>query len=145
MLTIKTREALEAAPIPPSWKAALAERLDGEPLMDDDPDKDGCVVIVLQNTDETKPFPESLDLHPSGVTLADLLRATIPDAEALSETCSDLFEWVDQITLGLFLGFVLRGNDYGYLVLVNTASESFDPETAALLREVSGNPPAAEG
>jgi hypothetical protein len=145
MLTIKTREALEAAPIPPSWKAALAERLDGAPLMDDDPDKDGCVVVVLQNADETKPFPECLGLQPPGVRLSDLLRATIPDAELPADALPDAFEWVDQINPGLFLAFLLRGNDYGYLVLVNTASESFDPETAALLREVSGNPPAAEG
>jgi hypothetical protein len=137
MLTLKTREALEAAPIPPSWKAALAERLDAEPLMDDDPDKDGCVVVVLQNADETKPFPECLGLHPPGANLSDLLRSTIPDAELPADALSDAFEWVDQINPGLFLAFLLRGNDYGYIVLANAGAEGFDPETAALLREAA--------
>jgi hypothetical protein len=145
MLTLKTRAALEDAPIPPSWKAALAERLEGEPLAGDDPDRDGAAILILEAGDEAKPLPETLNLSPRGARLADLLRAGVPNAEVPAEIWPDAFEWVDEIAPDVFLGFVLRGNDYGYLVLADANAKGFDPETAALLREAAKSGQPAQG
>jgi hypothetical protein len=66
MLAIKTRAALDAAPIPQSWKDALAERLGAEPFIDDDPGRDGCVVLIIEAGDEGAPLPAWLNLYPPG-------------------------------------------------------------------------------
>lgn len=145
MLAIKTRAALDAAPIPQRWKAALAERLGQEPLIDDDPGRDGCVVIVIQPGDETAPLPAWLNLYPPGARLADLLRAMNPSETVAPEEWPSAFEWLDALEPSLFLGFVLRGNDYGYLFLIHAAEPAFDPATAALLREAAGKPASAQG